>query len=328
MARPLRVEFDGAWYHVMNRGADRQQVFFSRSDRRRFLDLLGEVTEIYAIEIHAYVLMANHYHLLVCTPKAGLGRAMRHLNGVYAQQLNHRAERDGAVFRGRYNALLIDSDAYQMQVSRYIHLNPVDAGLVKRPEDYPDSSYRAYLGLARAPGWLHTRATLSRFCAVNPAGEFRLFVECGIDPQTRAFYDRRRVGPILGSRRFKERIRRLVEQKQKHLDPEIPDGRRLGSRPSLARIVWAVARAFEIEAAEIPFDVCRRTRAQSLARSVALYLGRHDGGQSLDRIASWLGYPSYNTAATALSRLRARLDDPKILRRLNKARRLLYKVET
>jgi REP element-mobilizing transposase RayT len=313
----------------MNRGADRQRIFFFREDRRHFLDLLGVISEIYGIEIHAFCLMPNHYHLLVCTPEAGLGRAMRHLNAVYAQQLNRRTKRDGPVFRGRYTALLIDSDSYQLQVSRYIHLNPVEAGLADQPEAYSDSSYRAYLARERAPDWLHTGAILGRFHAGSlAAGEYRIFVESGIDAETRAFYNRPRIEPVLGDERFRDRIRRFAEQEERHLDREIPDGRKLNSRPSPAMIVRAVARAFDVAPAKIRFTPGCRTLGLSLPRSVALYLGRHDGGCSLERIASWLGYPSYNTAATAMTRLRARLDEPELRRRLGKARRFLYNVET
>jgi len=145
MARPLRVEFQGAWYHVMNRGAGRRRTFFARRDFLRFLDLLGDASAVFNLEVHAYCLMGNHYHLLVRTPDGGLGRAMRHLNGVYTQYINRRRERDGSLFRGRYRAILVDSGSYLLQVSRYIHLNPVDAGIVERPESYPYTSYGFYV---------------------------------------------------------------------------------------------------------------------------------------------------------------------------------------
>ena len=130
MTRPLRIEYEGAWYHVMNRGANRQTVFATERDRLAFLALLGEVSEMFAVEVHVFCLMGNHYHLLLHTPRGNLGGAMRHLNGVYTQRHNRAAGRDGPLFRGRYKAILLDADAWLLQVSRYVHRNPLEARLV------------------------------------------------------------------------------------------------------------------------------------------------------------------------------------------------------
>jgi putative transposase len=129
MARPLRIEFEGAWYHVMNRGAGRRLIYRSSRHRDTFLRLLAEVTELFAVEIHAYCMMGNHYHLLTRTPRANLGRAMRHLNGVYTQRFNLTCGTDGPLFRGRYRSVLVAADTHLLQVSRYIHRNPGVPGL-------------------------------------------------------------------------------------------------------------------------------------------------------------------------------------------------------
>jgi REP element-mobilizing transposase RayT len=122
MARPLRILYENAWYHVMNRGASRIKTFYNDDNYKLFLDLLSDTYQRFNLETHAYCLMPNHYHLLVRTPLANLSRCMRHIDGLYTQKFNRIGKRDGALFRGRYKAILIDADSYLLQLSRYIHL--------------------------------------------------------------------------------------------------------------------------------------------------------------------------------------------------------------
>lgn len=154
MPRPLRIIYPHARYHVMNRGAARQKIFNNNHHRTIFINLLRQCCKIFNINVYAYCLMDNHYHLLISTPDANLSRVMRHINGVYTQAFNRLSKRDGSLFRGRYLAKLVDEDCYQLLVTRYIHLNPVEAGIVENPADYRWSSYRAYLGLAKDSDWL------------------------------------------------------------------------------------------------------------------------------------------------------------------------------
>lgn len=327
MARPLRVEFEGAWYHVMNRGANRRPVFLSPIHRRFFLKLLQDISEIFLVEIHAFCLMTDHYHLLVRTPVAGLSRAMRHLDGVYTQRFNRQTDSDGPLFRGRFKSIIVGSDVYQLQVSRYIHLNPVQAGIVEQPENYRYSSYGAYVGIRPAPAWLHTSATLHRFGSDKPMRRYRQFVETGIDKETEGFYDRVRLEPVFGDTEFKEEIRRQARMLRRNEDREISDARRLEPRPRLSTIVEAVCTFFNIE----PGRLKSRTKAgrhELSARSVAVYLGRYDGGCQLAEVALVLGYRSYSGAAMALTRLRARLDEPRVRHTLQEIRALMYKVKT
>ena len=136
MARPLRIEYPGAWYHVMNRGRRSEEIFYQRDDYEAFVELLRESSEMWNIRVAAYCLMTNHYHLLVQTPDANLSRSMRHLNGVYTQRYNRRHGCDGQLFRGRYKSILIDADAYLLELVRYIHRNPLDSGLVDNLKKY------------------------------------------------------------------------------------------------------------------------------------------------------------------------------------------------
>ncbi len=127
MARPLRITYPGAVYHVMNRGASRKRVFTHHADYEVFLQLLEDCHRRWKVEILAYCLMGNHYHLCLRTPEENLPRVMRHVNGVYTQHVNRTQGRDGPLFRGRYKALVVETDTYLSAVIRYIHLNPVKA---------------------------------------------------------------------------------------------------------------------------------------------------------------------------------------------------------
>ncbi len=156
MARPLRLEFPGALYHLTARGNARQEIYLSDADRRGFLSLFGAVCERFGWRCHGYCMMSNHYHLIVETAEANLSRGMRQLNGVYTQAFNRAHGRVGHLFQGRYKAILVDRDAYLLELARYVALNPVRAGLVARAEDWPWSGHRALAGLAATPDWLET----------------------------------------------------------------------------------------------------------------------------------------------------------------------------
>ena len=142
MARPLRIAFPGAFYHVTTRGNERKTVFKRKRDRERFLEYLETATERYHAVIHAYCLMDNHYHLLLDTPAGNLSQIMHHGNGAYTTYFNVKRARSGHLFQGRYKAILVEKDEYAKELSRYIHLNPVRAKMVEQPEQYEWTRYR------------------------------------------------------------------------------------------------------------------------------------------------------------------------------------------
>jgi len=321
VARPLRIEFDGAWYHVMNRGAGKRLVFRTATHRATFLRLLDEVSKIYRIEIHAYCLMRNHYHLQLRTPTAGLSRAMRHLNGVYTQYFNCSMRTDGPLFRGRYGAVLVSAESHLCCVSRYIHLNPVEAGIAHRPENYEVSSYRAYVGLAEAPPWLHTVETLSRFAPGDTGENYRRFVEYGIDDETREFFNKARRQPVLGSDDFRRRVQARVRATRSGSDPEIPDRQRVAVHPSLPVIAHAAFQAFAVPLIALR-EASRRAEGCSVARGAMVHLGREVGGQPLRAIAQWIGYRSHAAASKAMSRLGVVMSQNPIVRARLAAARL------
>ena len=154
MARPLRIEFPGAVYHVTSRGDRREAIFDDDEDAQGFLAVLGLGLERFGAQVLAYCLMTNHYHLVLVTPAGGLSQLMRHVNGVYTQDFNRRHGLVGHLFQGRFKAILVDTDAYLAAVCRYVELNPVRAGMVAAASDWAWSSYSAHVGAATAPAWL------------------------------------------------------------------------------------------------------------------------------------------------------------------------------
>ena len=156
MARPLRIEFPGAIYHVTTRGDRHEQIFADDDDRRRLLDVIAKGVLRLKAEVLAFCLMGNHYHLVVRTGQANLSRLMRHINGEYTQAFNRRHVLCGHLFQGRFKAILVDSESYFMELCRYVELNPVRAGLVRSVDEWPWSSYRAHVGHESSPKWLAT----------------------------------------------------------------------------------------------------------------------------------------------------------------------------
>ena len=163
MARPLRIELAGGLYHVTSRGDRRENIYDDDKDRGEWIDILGRVCERYNWRCHAYCLMDNHYHIIVETAEGNLSKGMRQMNGVYTQYFNRQYNRVGHVFQGRYKAILIERDTYLLELSRYVVLNPVRAGMVDQAEDWTWSSYLAMQGKAKKPNWLETHWILGQF---------------------------------------------------------------------------------------------------------------------------------------------------------------------
>jgi putative transposase len=170
MARPLRIEFPGAVYHVTSRGDRREAIFVDDEDRRSLLDVVGQAMSRFDGQLLAYCLMGNHYHFVLHTRKANLSMLMRHVNGVYTQTFNRRHDKVGHLFQGRFKAILVDRDAYLLEVCRYVELNPVRARMVRKPSAWPWSSYRAHVGQAAAPEWLDVSGLHSYLLGREPRG--------------------------------------------------------------------------------------------------------------------------------------------------------------
>lgn len=208
MSRPLRIELSGGLYHVTSRGDRREDIYLNDEDRVAWLDILGAVCKRFNWACHAWCEMTNHYHLVIETPEGNLSLGMRQLNGVYTQYVNRTHDRVGHVFQGRYKAILVEKEAYLLELSRYVVLNPVRAGMVKRPEQWAWSSYRAMLGQADRPPWLHTDWILGQFATRRSRAveKYVDFVRAGVGLPS--IWDGLRSQIYLGSEKFVERLQR------------------------------------------------------------------------------------------------------------------------
>ncbi|UTF59277.1 transposase [Gilvimarinus sp. DA14] len=224
MARPLRIEFAGALYHVTSRGDGREDIYLNDEDRAVWLEVLGEVCNRYNWVCHAYCLMSNHYHILIETPESNLSVGMRQLNGVYTQRFNRLHSRVGHVFQGRYKAILVDKESYLLELARYIVLNPVRARMVRKAQQWRWSSYRATAGFEPVKPWLNVDWLLSSFARRRKTAceRYQRFVEEGKGQPSP--WESLKNQVFLGSEAFVEQMQTLLDS-DKSLD-EVPSSQR------------------------------------------------------------------------------------------------------
>ncbi len=329
MARLLRINVKGGWYHVMSRGIERRVIFLDDSFCLHFLDLLGEMSERFGVEVHAYVLLRNHYHLIIRTPNANASQAMQWLNVSFSAWSNAKRQRVGHVFQGRFRSTLIDCDgAWLLKASAYLHLNPVrvsslglgkaankaeSAGLLKPDRDrirerlrvlreHRWSSYGAYGYYAAVPEWLVTGEILSR---AGGRERYRRFVQShvtrGIDPEEFAAFSER---VAIGSREFLEQARQWV----KAVSPEHADRSFVASRIPFDRIV-AVVEQIKGEA-----FTDFRDRHGDWGLGMVLYLARRRSGLTLSQLGARAGGMAYKTVFAQVKYTEKRLDKDATLR--------------
>jgi REP element-mobilizing transposase RayT len=231
MARPLRIEYPGAVYHITSRGNEKKPIFKDERDRDIFLDTLSQVDKRYNWLCHAYCLMNNHYHLIIETPDGNLSAGMRQLNGVYTQAFNKRHNRVGHLFQGRYKAILIQKDSHLLEVCRYLVLNPVRAKAVKKPEQWKWSSYQTTAGIEKPHPCLTTEWILNQFGSARRIAEkaYREFVEDGMKQES--IWKAVRAQSILGEEEFTATLTDYLRGKKDIA--ELPKSQRYIDRPSL-----------------------------------------------------------------------------------------------
>lgn len=233
MARPLRIEYPGAVYHVTARGNARQAIFLDDEDRKSFLSILGSVVERFNWLCHAYCLMTNHYHLLIETPDSNLSQGMRQLNGVYTQAFNRRHDRVGHVLQGRFKSVLIEKESYLLEAARYVVLNPVRAKVTRNPRYWKWCSYAATVGQRLAPVFLTTDWLLKQF---NPKKDVaqRAYSQFVAEGKGVSLWDDLQGGILLGSDGFVKRIAPILRSKKQLKD--VPKAQRFAARPTLAKL--------------------------------------------------------------------------------------------
>jgi len=314
MARKPRIYYPGAVYHVILRGNAGEKIFFSDNDRYRFYLLLQEGQERFGYLIHAFCLMPNHVHLAFQVGKVPLSRILQNLVQRYTMWVNRREGRTGHVFQGRYKAILLDADAYLLELIRYIHLNPVRAGVARRVEDYPWSSYRAYLGEVVIP-WLSTDWVLGQFSSRKNLAfqRFREFVHEGIGEPRRADFHKgtSQVG-ILGDEKFSEKVSKY-------------DRDRIVPGLKLEELVRRVCLECGVERREVVGSGKQRRPAQ--ARGLLCWLVREIGKPSLTELSREL-HRDVSSLSMAINRLLKNVRTDSALRmRMERLKRDVMKSE-
>jgi REP element-mobilizing transposase RayT len=268
MARPWRIEFEGALYHVVSRGNERRDIFYDDDDRRLFLDTLGEMSQRFEVEMVAYVMMNNHYHLLLRTVRANLSRAMQWFGVTYTNRFNATNSRSGHLFQGRFKSMLVQNDAYLMRLSLYIHRNPLRAGIVNRLADYRWSSYRFYAYGKKAPEWLKTERILRLLQNVKDRhAAYRDQTQCYSDEDRRLWEDLRH-GFILGTEQFVETIKKGFLPDTPHR--EIPQQRLLIKDLDLGKILTKAASFLGCDVEDFK-KTARVSASRVLDRDLLLY---------------------------------------------------------
>jgi len=249
MARQWRIEYPGAFYHILSRGNERQEIFRSDDDREMFLDLIGDFSDRFQIDMIAYVLMGNHYHLLLKTPNSNLSKSMQWLGTTYTRKFNNRHSRSGHLFQGRYKSILVENDYYLLRLSCYIHRNPLRAGIVNRLADYPWSSYLSYGYARKTPEWLKTGLILNSMSQGSDSHrQYRSKVQQYSDEAGTIWEDVQH-GLIFGSQGFAADIRSRFISDEKY--PELPQYNRMAKALSPNEILKRAGAAldFDLEAA-------------------------------------------------------------------------------
>ena len=293
MARPLRIEFPGAYYHITSRGNERKAIFKNMGDRESFLSYLKLAYLRYGAVIHVFCLMNNHYHLLLETPKGNLSQIMRYINGAYSTYFNVKHKRTGHLFQGRYKAILVDADEYAGELSRYIHLNPVRAGIVDIPEKYAWSSYQYYVGKKKKPDWLAIDFIHSYFKhnILSTEENYANFVLAKIYDHSDNPLEETVGSTILGNDKFIEKITEKY-LKDKKIDRDLPALREL-KKIERIDLVHEAAKSL-LEGRDV------------ISRKAALYICHHFSGKTLKEIGNHFGI-SESAVSLASSRFSQQL---------------------
>jgi len=290
MGRPLRLEFEGALYHITARGNERREIFRDDDDRTAMLGIISGAIKRYNLKVYAYVLMSNHYHVLLETMEPNLVKVMHDIQTAYTQRYNHRHRRIGHLFQGRYKSILIDKDTYLLELSRYIHLNPVRAGIVELPQDYRWSSYCRYMG-EKVDSWVDVDWLLGWFEEGNAgrASEmYRAFVEDGIGQSKGEVFKDMWGGFVLGRANYIKEIKRHM--KEKVISTEMPREINRCVGPRIEDIEEEVARRYGVVKEELK----EKRKGNIEAAKVAIYLSRKMTVYGISQIAGYFGGRHYS----------------------------------
>lgn len=314
MSRQWRIEYEGALYHLLSRGNEGREIFQDDIDRSFFLYLTSELSERFDMDIYAYVLMENHYHLLVKTHKANLKKAMHWFGTTYTQKYNWRHSRHGHLFQGRYKSIIVQNDAYMLRLSCYIHRNPLRAKIVNRLADYPWSSYLPYAYGHAVPDWLEIKMILSQFGNQHKHRQYREKVQNYAD-EKKDLWEDLRYGILLGSHEFVEKI------KERHLpskiDKSIPQQTRIAENFDPGDLLHIAEKILQIKVRDLQ-NSGRVYGEKKEKRDLMVFLLWKSGYISNKRIGQYFGITP-SAVSHAIRSLRTRMkNDPDLRDRYDK----------
>lgn len=307
MARPLRIEFPDAVYHVSNSGLNKQRVFPSPKYYRAFLDGLADTCSRLNVEILAYCLLSDQYHLVVKTPEANLSRFMRQVDGLYTQNYQRLKGTDGSLFKGRYKAVLIQPEKYLLPLSRYLHRQVKPAELSR----YTWSSYHLYTSKGKPPVWFNRDDALAQLDApaAKRSAAFKKYVAEGIDDEMAHFYGKKNLSSIMGDVGFVSAARKRRSAKTAR---GVSRGANSKWRPSCKQIIAAVAKQFKVSESSI-YKAARGPGSKNVPRWVAMYLCQELSAVTLQSIAKLFKLKRYGTVSTTVGKLKQEFSvDPKL----------------
>lgn len=273
MSRQPRIEYENAFYHVFSRGNNKKDIFMTNTDRNKFLKIIGEAYDKYKILIHAYVLMKNHYHIIIETPQANLSKAMQYISSKYTSFFNYVNKEVGHLFQGRYKAILIDKEEYLLPLSRYIHLNPVRANYVKNPQEYQWSSFKEITNDSEKCKWLMKSFILN---AIGSAERYKKYVMEFKQKEIENPFTETKGQSFLCSDEFLEKIKKEIKDVEGITSKEVRDKKFLKEKITCDDIINRVVDKFKISKEEI----LTKGKHCNEYRKLAIYLCKKYTGES------------------------------------------------
>lgn len=319
MARPLRIEYPNAYYHISNRGEDRKSIFPGEKYYEVFLSGLADACARLNVEIHSYCLLKNEYHLLIKTPEGNLSRFMRQVDGLYTQHFQKLKKTRGSVFKARYKAVLLQAEDYLLGVSRYLHNLPKKMKV--KPEEHRWSSLGINLNKDKSPTWYKRDEVLAQMeSGPRVYSRYGAYIAEGVDEEIKHFYGKKNLLSILGDDKFKKKA-------QAKSSPSTARGVSKGAqarlRPSIKRVVETVAAHYKVSEKSI-YQAARGPGSKNLPRWVAMYLCQELSGVTLQVIAKRFGLKRYGTVSTTIGKLKQEFElDPKSLTAVKKLTKAL-----
>ena len=322
MARPLRIQYAGALYYVTGKSSDRKKIFHGEADFEKFKQYLQEAKEKFRAIVHCWLLMGNHYHLILETPDANLSRIMHYVIGSYTTYFNSKRRLKGQLFQGRYKAILIDKDRYLSELSRYLHLNPVRARLVRKPEAYPYSSYRAYI--LKEKEALASPDLVLKMIAPDrkrASQKYRAFVEAGINKNLKSPVEKIYRSAIAGSSSFIQSVRRRVAKKTTR-PKHVSAGRGLSQRSDLDKVMAALSSSLAVPRKAL-------LKSVGTTRNLAIFFVKKYTSLTNPEIGALFGGLTYSAVTKVCIRLgKAAGTDPHLTRQIADIERAISRIKS